>query len=345
MNVAELLGIVYIAITGSGTTPGRRVQGDGCGRAVVHHRRGLGDDEPEDAGHEGAPRSRTPADVHAGDAVGAWRPSVAMTRGYADGCRRLARTMVTAAPRRKNTPMPTNTIAGTMRQVGVEDEQLDDADDDPHDADEQEEARDATDDDRLVRGGVAGFGCDGRRLWAVDFEPAIDALTLAVVRGRCRERRTDGVRRRGRNGTLAAHAVLGKLSWAMRSEAGPVRERNEDFATRSCRRRRTTRGIAGRCSSSPTAWAVTPRVRSRAASRSRRRSRVVDRIAPAAPTPGVRTVDPRRERRGVRRVDRTGSTRDGHDDRRAHDRRSRGGHRARRRQPRATSCAGPSAPS
>jgi serine/threonine protein phosphatase PrpC len=31
------------------------------------------------------------------------------------------------------------------------------------------------------------------------------------------------------NGTLAAHAVLGKLSWAMRSEAGAVRASNEDF--------------------------------------------------------------------------------------------------------------------
>jgi protein phosphatase len=32
------------------------------------------------------------------------------------------------------------------------------------------------------------------------------------------------------NGTLAAHGVLAKLSWALRSESGPVRESNEDFA-------------------------------------------------------------------------------------------------------------------
>jgi serine/threonine protein phosphatase PrpC len=32
------------------------------------------------------------------------------------------------------------------------------------------------------------------------------------------------------NGTLTAHAVLGKLSWAMRSDVGGVRESNEDFS-------------------------------------------------------------------------------------------------------------------
>lgn len=32
------------------------------------------------------------------------------------------------------------------------------------------------------------------------------------------------------NGTLSAHAVLGKLSWALRSHSGKVREHNEDFA-------------------------------------------------------------------------------------------------------------------
>jgi protein phosphatase len=32
------------------------------------------------------------------------------------------------------------------------------------------------------------------------------------------------------NGTLAAHGVLAKLSWALRSESGPARESNEDFA-------------------------------------------------------------------------------------------------------------------
>jgi protein phosphatase len=32
------------------------------------------------------------------------------------------------------------------------------------------------------------------------------------------------------NGTLAAHGVLAKLSWALRSEPGPTRESNEDFA-------------------------------------------------------------------------------------------------------------------
>jgi len=32
------------------------------------------------------------------------------------------------------------------------------------------------------------------------------------------------------NGDLASHAVLGKLTWALRSETGPVRSGNEDFA-------------------------------------------------------------------------------------------------------------------
>jgi len=32
------------------------------------------------------------------------------------------------------------------------------------------------------------------------------------------------------NGTLRAHAVLGKISWAMRSEPGAVRDSNEDFS-------------------------------------------------------------------------------------------------------------------
>jgi len=32
------------------------------------------------------------------------------------------------------------------------------------------------------------------------------------------------------NGQLAGHAVLGKLSWALRSDPGPVRTSNEDFA-------------------------------------------------------------------------------------------------------------------
>ena len=36
--------------------------------------------------------------------------------------------------------------------------------------------------------------------------------------------------RKAGNGSLAGHAVLGKLSWAMCSEAGPVRDDNEDFA-------------------------------------------------------------------------------------------------------------------
>lgn len=34
----------------------------------------------------------------------------------------------------------------------------------------------------------------------------------------------------GGNGPLASHGVLAKLSWAVRSEAGPVRDENEDFA-------------------------------------------------------------------------------------------------------------------
>jgi protein phosphatase len=33
----------------------------------------------------------------------------------------------------------------------------------------------------------------------------------------------------GGNGAIAAHAVLGKLTWAARSEVGPVRAANEDF--------------------------------------------------------------------------------------------------------------------
>lgn len=34
----------------------------------------------------------------------------------------------------------------------------------------------------------------------------------------------------GGNGRFASHAVLAKLAWAVRSEAGPVRDHNEDFA-------------------------------------------------------------------------------------------------------------------
>jgi PPM family protein phosphatase len=47
---------------------------------------------------------------------------------------------------------------------------------------------------------------------------------LGVNDERAYDDRVDG------NGCLAAHAVLGKLSWAMRSETGPVRSGNEDFA-------------------------------------------------------------------------------------------------------------------
>ena len=103
MNMAELLGVIYIAVTGSGTHAGRRLQGDGRGRPLVHHRGRLGRLEPEDARHQGDAtiperENRRPCGAGVADARdprtgwsrGPTRPRLASrVRAYVDGrCRR-----------------------------------------------------------------------------------------------------------------------------------------------------------------------------------------------------------------------------------------------------------------
>ena len=55
MNIAELIGVVYIAVNASGTSPGERLQGARRRRHLDPHRGGVGALEPEHARHEAAP--------------------------------------------------------------------------------------------------------------------------------------------------------------------------------------------------------------------------------------------------------------------------------------------------
>ena len=94
-------------------------------------------------------RSRCRPSARSSDEIGpgvarpdAFRGRSASAGGSGRGGRRCSRrTTVAPAPRRKNRPMPMNTMPGHELPAGVQREQDDDADGDPHHRDEQQEAR------------------------------------------------------------------------------------------------------------------------------------------------------------------------------------------------------------